>query len=99
MFYDARQRLEAHRSTLSVANDIFIGEGEVRPSRELNRFWVDFTEPHFWPRKVGHDRDAAAGLLRNITKTTNHFAMPGEIAVREIQTGNIKTRSNSRAEY
>ena len=62
--HDARQRLEAHRDALRVADDVFIREREAVARHELNRLRLDLPEAHLRPRQIGHDRHAPARRLR-----------------------------------
>ena len=59
---------------------------------ELNRFRIDFSEPHFRARQIGHDRHAPAGFARCVADAPNHFRVFRRAPVRKIQPRDIQSR-------
>ena len=64
--HHARQRLEAHRDALRIADDVFIREREAVARHELDRLRRDLPEPHLRPRQIGHDGHAPARRARGL---------------------------------
>src|ERR1700746_863534 len=73
--YYARQDLKTHGRSMVITYDVFTGERKLVAHSQLYRLRVDFAQPHFWPRQIGHNRDHSAHFLGNRPDASDDLAM------------------------
>jgi len=82
-----------------ITYDVFTGERKLVAYSQLYRLRVDFAQPHFWPRQIGHNRDHSAHFLGNRPDAIDDLAMMAEISMRKVQPGDVESGPNQTLEH
>ena len=80
---------EAYRDAVGVSDDLPGGQGEWGSRLQLDRFVSQPADPHLRTGEVRHDGDSSSRRAGGGAEVVDHPRMAVEIAVREIEPGDI----------
>jgi hypothetical protein len=70
-----------------ITDGFTCGQGERIPTQQFDRFFRHLADPHLRAGEIGHDRYRSSGGAP--AKIVDGGFMPGEIAVGEVEAGDI----------
>ena len=98
-FHHARQRFEAHRNAMRVADNVFVRESELVARAKLNRLRIDLPEAHFRSWQIRHDRHASSCLALRFANASDDFAVLREVAVRKVQPRHVEAGADEARQH